>query len=743
MAPEDVFALRAALWRQGFRPVAVCNHDAPGPSPGKRPVGNGWQERARRDPPEAAAVPPSADALNTGILCDGLRALDVDCDDPDIVAAIRAAAERRFGVPLTRTRANSPRALLLYRAAATSGPTPGKRTLQGTRGAVEALGRGQQFVAFGRHHSGAALEWQPMGPNLLPLHALPEIAEDRLTAFLAEDVAPLIGADPAQAAPPAQRARAENVAVPMAELDTPAALHAARDRIGATPPASEPGRSNALYKLACAVRDLGVSEDTAQEELARWASACSPPLEAGETASVVANAYRYGQNRPGVNAPEVQFGGVNIPPPPEMPPPPPTVPAEARRSKLRMLSVEECCEAPPRGYVVKGLLAPGQVGCIFGQPGAGKSVLAPHLAYRVAQGRPVFGHRTKQGAVFYVAAEDEAGMRQRVNALRLRNGDAPGLYLIAGVSALVAAGEASTPDLAALLALAEERRPVLIVVDTLAAASSGLDENSSQDMSRIAKAMRSLARFGAAVLLVHHSPKAGDTPRGHSVLNGELDMSMIVARDETAEGVIRAELRKNRNGPCHLDIAFRIESCALGRDEDGDAITAPVCLERTAEEVRADRRERLTKQERKALDILCAMADGGSAPSADTSGPRPPVPVADWEERCVEPGAVSDATRKTDRRKRFDEAKNALVAKRRIVIEPTAGIVTCLPADATNASDMSRRADLFGKVVLPACDPGGGAGHGGSCAGPGAAPGRMIAEPKVGLAKPIRGLQDA
>lgn len=317
MTPEDVFALRAELWRQGFRPVAVCNHDDPGPSPGKRPVGNGWQERARRDPPDAAVVPPSAEALNTGILCDGLRALDVDCDDADIVAAIRAAAERRLGVPLARTRANSPRVLLLYRAAATSGPMPGKRSLQGAHGAVEVLGRGQQFVAFGRHHSGAVLEWQPMGPDLLPAHALPTITEEQLTAFLAEDAAPLIGADPAKAAAPVPRERAENAAVPVVELDKPAALKMARDRIATTPPASEPGRSDALYKLACAVRDFGVSEGTAQEELARWAFVCSPPMEPGEAAAVVTNAYRYGQNRPGAKAPEVQFSGVNIPSPPE------------------------------------------------------------------------------------------------------------------------------------------------------------------------------------------------------------------------------------------------------------------------------------------------------------------------------------------------------------------------------------------------------------------------------------------
>ncbi|MBY0331886.1 MAG: bifunctional DNA primase/polymerase [Acetobacteraceae bacterium] len=328
---QAVHVLRAALWTNGVRPVAVCNADDPGPSPGKRPVGHAWQERARRDPPEAATLAPSADALNTGILCDRLRAVDVDCEHAGIVAAIRDAAERRLGVPLTRTRANSARVLLLYRAAAVSGPMPGKRSLQGVHGAVEVLGKGQQFVAFGVHHSGAVLEWEPLGPDLVPVHALPAITEDQLTAFLAEDVAPLIGADPGKAASPVTRERAADAGVPMVELDTPAALQMARDRIAATPPASEPGRSNALYKLACAVRDFGVSEGAAQEELAPWAFACSPPMEPGDAAAVVTNAYRHGQNAPGARHPAVAFAGVTVeaPPPPPAAPPPPEVRAPA------------------------------------------------------------------------------------------------------------------------------------------------------------------------------------------------------------------------------------------------------------------------------------------------------------------------------------------------------------------------------------------------------------------------------
>ncbi|WP_230164883.1 phage/plasmid primase, P4 family [Roseomonas sp. CECT 9278] len=316
---ETVRVLRANLWRQGFRPVAVCNPDDPGNSPGKRPVGRAWQERARQVPPEAAVVPPAPDALNTGILCDGLRAIDIDCDDAAIAAAIRAEAERRFGGTLTRTRSSSPRVLLLYRA---DEGEPSKRILDGVRGKVEVLGHGNQFVTFGRHATGAVLEWEPLGPDLLPTTALPSVSEEALTGFLAA-VASLIGADPAMAAPRAQRERAENAREMLVEPDTPGAIEAARERITRTPGAVQGTQSDAAYKLACAVRELGVSLHTTWQLMVEgWADRCSPPIMPDDLLQRVENAFAHAQNPGGSKHPTVMYAGVHVDPPP----PPPAVP---------------------------------------------------------------------------------------------------------------------------------------------------------------------------------------------------------------------------------------------------------------------------------------------------------------------------------------------------------------------------------------------------------------------------------
>ena len=53
---------------------------------GKVPYGRNWEQKAR----EGVLPPPSADLGNTGILCAGLRVLDLDIDDETPPSVLRA-----------------------------------------------------------------------------------------------------------------------------------------------------------------------------------------------------------------------------------------------------------------------------------------------------------------------------------------------------------------------------------------------------------------------------------------------------------------------------------------------------------------------------------------------------------------------------------------------------------------------------------------------------------------------------
>jgi archaellum biogenesis ATPase FlaH len=317
---------------------------------------------------------------------------------------------------------------------------------------------------------------------------------------------------------------------------------------------------------------------------------------------------------------------------------------------ITFMTPTECAGLPPQEYVVKGLIGPGQIGCIFGDPGAGKSLIAPAIGYAVAQGRSTFGMRTRQGEVFYVAAEDATGMQGRVAALRMENDEADSFKLVTGVSDLFTV---NAPDLKALRKAVKERRPKLVIVDTLAMAFPGMDENTSEAMGRVVAVARALARHGSAVILIHHGTKAeGNTPRGHSLFNGALDMALhLAAKDQS--GIVRGKLRKNRNGSCDLDIAFTIGTRELGTDQDGDTITAAF-----ADELPAGMRPacpKLTKSERGAITVLHRLLDGKSA-----------VAESDWREACISGRDVSGSDTRDNRRRTVSEAIRGLVQKEEV-----------------------------------------------------------------------------
>src|ERR1700733_5756264 len=101
----SVSSLRARLWEGGFRPVAVYNIVLGEENSGKNPRGREWEKRARRDPPEASERAPDENALNTGVLCDGLRAIDIDVEDREIVGKLKYAILTKWGETAIRFRA--------------------------------------------------------------------------------------------------------------------------------------------------------------------------------------------------------------------------------------------------------------------------------------------------------------------------------------------------------------------------------------------------------------------------------------------------------------------------------------------------------------------------------------------------------------------------------------------------------------------------------------------------------------
>jgi len=187
---NEVWAIRRSLTSNGWFWLPVISN-------GKKPVDDGWQIPRKRD--ARFINKPLLFALNTGLLCNGLRVVDIDVNELERVKAIYALAVTMLGDAPVRYRDNSPRILLPYRAAVGE---PKKRYVTSTsfRGGpdnqlekIEVLGHGRQFVAYQTHNSGAEIRWSPDAPHLHSLTDLTAVTEEQIGAFLAA-AASIIGA---------------------------------------------------------------------------------------------------------------------------------------------------------------------------------------------------------------------------------------------------------------------------------------------------------------------------------------------------------------------------------------------------------------------------------------------------------------------------------------------------------------------------------------------------------------------
>jgi hypothetical protein len=224
-------------------------------------------------------------------------------------------------------------------------------------------------------------------------------------------------------------------------------------------------------------------------------------------------------------------------PPPELPPDEgptggrvydgPKVPAVT----YTLLTIDDLDQLPPPEYLIAPLLTKRGLANLFGQSGTYKSFVALDWALCVAAGRQWFDHATDEGPTVYVASEGAPGLRKRIGAwLDANPGHDPRRNFRAIAQAVNLLDPASITAAHQALHDQLDTAPELVVVDTLARAMPGGDENSAKDMGLVVDAVDRIRRdFDTAVLLVHHSGLEQGRERGSTSLPGALDTRIEAA----------------------------------------------------------------------------------------------------------------------------------------------------------------------------------------------------------------------
>lgn len=241
---------------------------------------------------------------------------------------------------------------------------------------------------------------------------------------------------------------------------------------------------------------------------------------------------------------------------------------------------------------VESLLTEAGASVIYGPSNCGKSFWILDLAVAVATGRDFRDELdVERGAVVYVALEGSLGVRNRIEALKRagRLDDSIPLFLCFAPVSLLEAGHARKLAESVKDAATESGLPCrLVILDTMARAMAGGDENSGKDMTAAVSSIDAIrAATGAHVAIVHHCGKdEARGARGHSSLRAAVDTEIEVSRPE-GETISTVRITKQRDMPIGEAMPFSLEVVTLGTDRRGKPITS--CIVRHEDSMMASK----------------------------------------------------------------------------------------------------------------------------------------------------------
>jgi hypothetical protein len=195
-------------------------------------------------------------------------------------------------------------------------------------------------------------------------------------------------------------------------------------------------------------------------------------------------------------------------------------------------------EIPPRKYIVDPIIQEKDMVEIFAAAGVGKTTFLMTLCAAIATGSPAFGkwQVPEPKSILMIDGEMTAeALKEKMSAaLQQFSIDPQEVHNIAFLSRDF--GNLGFSDLAS-----EEARRLLlkhtehfdvITFDNLSCLQNSGDENDASSFRAIRNLLLDLKAAGKASIVMHHTSKAGDKPRGTSAREDSMDTVIGLQRDD-------------------------------------------------------------------------------------------------------------------------------------------------------------------------------------------------------------------
>lgn len=320
---------------------------------------------------------------------------------------------------------------------------------------------------------------------------------------------------------------------------------------------------------------------------------------------------------------------------------------------------------------VEGMLIEGSMAVVYGESNCGKTFFMTDLSLHVAMGKTWRGLEVEQGGVIYCALEGSHGISNRVAAFRkyhqLEGQRLP--FAIVPYSLNMLDPEADTQRLIDTIRDVAEPFgcPVkMLVIDTLARALAGGNENAPDDMGALVINTDKVRQAtGACVVYIHHSGK--DTARGargHSSLRAATDTEIEISREDIDAPSV-AIAQKQREMEIGGEFWFKLERIELGTNRRNKPVASCVVTEvekPSGQTGRDSKKSRLPDGASLAMRaLISALSKAGAKlpPTADYPRDTFAVSAGTWRDEFYQLKSGTQDTKKHA----FSRAEDLLLAR--------------------------------------------------------------------------------
>lgn len=224
-------------------------------------------------------------------------------------------------------------------------------------------------------------------------------------------------------------------------------------------------------------------------------------------------------------------------------------------------------------YHVDGVIPKGEFVLIYGESSSGKTFLLTDMLCAITRGVDWNGIEVEKGRALYIAAESANNYKKRLRAYQSAfDCEWDDLPFVLGNAAPNLFNPTDVAVLAKNILDFGSGLIDVVAIDTLAAVTPGVNENSS-DMNVVLDHIRFIHRkTGATIIVNHHAGKdASRGARGWSGLRAAAEAEIEVCRSADYRSARITKLRDGEDGAAYH---FKLKPVFLGKSKKGKDITS-------------------------------------------------------------------------------------------------------------------------------------------------------------------------